>query len=370
MSRCLVTGAAGFVGSHLCEQLIAAGHSVVGARRVHPLLPAPDQRAQPQPAARCRGFHFHELDLRTADLAPVLTASTSVFHVAAMAGLLKSWQQFDQYVTCNILATQRLLDAAVAARCPALHPLLDLFRLWPLCNRQRESPLAPVSPYGITKLAAEQLCRAYGQKDGLACHHPAPLSPSTARASAPTWAITSLSASCSPANRSWWTATAPTAAATPLCLTACAASDPGGRPAAPQRRPDLQHRRRRRGQCQPGAGDARRAYRRSRRMSRYGPPRPGDQRRTVADTAKAQRCLAIVPHGGARRASRPGGVAACRDGSLTFCRTPAVYAARRSVTVTTLGSTKTVPSGSTRVGTRWRAGGQVQKVVVALLCPG
>lgn len=60
-------------------------------------------------------FHFHELDLREADLLPVLEGVDTVFHVAAMAGLLKSWQQFEDYMTCNIPATQRLFSSAMVA---------------------------------------------------------------------------------------------------------------------------------------------------------------------------------------------------------------------------------------------------------------
>ena len=115
MTRCLVTGAAGFVGSHLSEHLIAGGHDVVGVDAFIPYYPRPIKERNLAWLRQSPAFTFHELDLRTAGLAPVLDGVEIVFHTAAMAGLLEL-AEFDQYMTCNILATQRLLDAAVAAQ--------------------------------------------------------------------------------------------------------------------------------------------------------------------------------------------------------------------------------------------------------------
>jgi nucleoside-diphosphate-sugar epimerase len=81
--------------------------------------------------------------------------------------LLKSWQQFEEYMTCNVLATQRLLAAAVAANVGHFLHCSTSSVYGRFATGDEHAPLAPVSPYGITKLAAEQLCRAYGEKDGL-----------------------------------------------------------------------------------------------------------------------------------------------------------------------------------------------------------
>ena len=113
MAHVLVTGAAGFVGSHLSETLLAAGHTVVGVDAFIPYYPRAIKERNLASALANPAFAFHELDLRHAALAPVLAGVEIVFHTAAMAGLLKSWQQFEEYMTCNILATQRLLAAAV-----------------------------------------------------------------------------------------------------------------------------------------------------------------------------------------------------------------------------------------------------------------
>lgn len=167
MAHCLVTGAAGFVGSHLSEQLLAAGHTVAGIDAFIPYYPRELKERNLAGLRREARFTFHELDLRSADLAPAFEGVEMVFHLAAMAGLLRSWQQFDQYMSCNILATQRLLEAAVAARVQHLLHCSTSSVYGRFATGDERSPLAPVSPYGITKLAAEQLCHAYGQKDGL-----------------------------------------------------------------------------------------------------------------------------------------------------------------------------------------------------------
>lgn len=161
MSHCLVTGAAGFIGSHLCEALLARGHSVTGLDAFIPYYPRAAKelnlaglRAQPR-------FTFHEADLRTADLAPLLAGSEVLFHLAAMPGLMKSWTDFQAYETCNIAGTQRLLEAARTAQLRQFIHVSTSSVYGKEATQGEEAPLQPFSPYGITKLAAEQLCRAY-----------------------------------------------------------------------------------------------------------------------------------------------------------------------------------------------------------------
>lgn len=169
MTTCLVTGAAGFVGSHLCELLVAKGHTVIGVDAFIPYYPralkernlAEVARAiQDTPGAAC--FTFRELDLRIDDLTPHLDGVDAVFHLAAMAGLRRSWTEFDRYVSCNIQATQRLLEAAVHSQVKHFLNISTSSVYGRFATGNEDAPLAPVSPYGITKLAAEQLCRAYG----------------------------------------------------------------------------------------------------------------------------------------------------------------------------------------------------------------
>lgn len=167
MAHIVVTGAAGFVGSHLCERLLAEGNTVLGIDAFIPYYPRPLKERNLAGLLANPAFTFAEIDLRTGDLAPLLAGADTLFHTAAMAGLLKSWQQFEEYMTCNVLATQRLLAAAVAANVGHFLHCSTSSVYGRFATGDEHAPLAPVSPYGITKLAAEQLCRAYGEKDGL-----------------------------------------------------------------------------------------------------------------------------------------------------------------------------------------------------------
>ena len=167
MSRYLVTGAAGFIGSHLCEALLARGHAVAGLDAFIPYYPRAAKeknlaglKAQPR-------FAFHEADLRTDELAPLVAGCDAIFHLAAMPGLMKSWTDFQLYESCNILGTQRLLDAARHAQLGQFIHISTSSVYGKEATQGEDAPQQPFSPYGITKLAAENLCRAYAANFGL-----------------------------------------------------------------------------------------------------------------------------------------------------------------------------------------------------------
>jgi nucleoside-diphosphate-sugar epimerase len=165
---CLVTGAAGFIGSHLCDRLLADGYSVRG---VDCFTDYYGRAIKEQNLALARGhrrFDFRELDLAGGVPADVVKDVEVVFHLAAMPGLVRSWTHFDDYNRCNLTATHRLVDAFRGS--PTLKKLVyastssvygkDAFG-------DESLPVVPSSPYGITKLAGEQLCRVYGAEFGL-----------------------------------------------------------------------------------------------------------------------------------------------------------------------------------------------------------
>jgi nucleoside-diphosphate-sugar epimerase len=166
--RSLVTGAAGFIGSHLCETLLAAGHEVVGLDAFIPYYPRLIKEANLSGLRANPHFTFYELDLRTDDLAPALEGVDTVFHLAAMGGLVLSWTHFDLYMTCNIQATERLLaairqtgkvDKFIYASTSSIYGS-------DVTGPETATP-HPVSPYGITKLAGEHLVQAYDRQFGI-----------------------------------------------------------------------------------------------------------------------------------------------------------------------------------------------------------
>jgi nucleoside-diphosphate-sugar epimerase len=167
--RCIVTGAAGFIGSHLCERLLQLGHHVLGVDAFIPYYsPAVKERNLVQ-ARSHPAFRLHRLDLRKDLLEAVLADADVVFHLAAMPGLNQSWTDFDAYATCNLQATHRLLEA-IRRFAPGLHRLIyaSTSSVYGRFGSGDESlPTKPVSPYGVTKLAAENLCRAYADTHDL-----------------------------------------------------------------------------------------------------------------------------------------------------------------------------------------------------------
>jgi nucleoside-diphosphate-sugar epimerase len=166
--RCLVTGAAGFIGSHLCERLLRDGHQVVGLDAFIPYYPRPLKEANLQPARGNAAFAFHAADLRTDPLDRLLDGVEVIFHLAAMAGLTRSWTDFDLYASCNVTATQRLLEAVRRTGGVRRFVYASTSSVYGrYASGDEAMPARPISPYGVTKLAAENLCRAYAEEQGL-----------------------------------------------------------------------------------------------------------------------------------------------------------------------------------------------------------
>ncbi|MGW0445375.1 NAD-dependent epimerase/dehydratase family protein [Streptosporangium sandarakinum] len=166
LRRAVVTGAAGFIGSHLCQTLLSLGVSVIGADR---RSPDQHQGAAINLAAILHqpGFIFIPGDLRTCAVEPLLLDADVVFHLAGIPGVHPSWgADFDDYVASNISATQRLMRAITRLRIPRLVVASSSS----VYGATDGSPSAetdrprPASPYAVTKLAEEQLCLAYAAR--------------------------------------------------------------------------------------------------------------------------------------------------------------------------------------------------------------
>jgi UDP-glucose 4-epimerase len=168
--KALVSGAAGFIGSHLTAELLEQGAQVVGLDCFTDYYPRPVKEANLAENRTHRHFQFVEARLQDVDLAAVLDGVTHVFHLAAQAGVRKSWgRDFRTYTDHNVDASQRLLEACVGR---PLHRFVyasssSLYGDAVAIPMREDALPQPVSPYGVTKLAAEQLCHLYQVNYGI-----------------------------------------------------------------------------------------------------------------------------------------------------------------------------------------------------------
>lgn len=165
----LVTGAAGFIGSHLVERLTSDGSEVKAVDCLTDYYEPAQKRQTLEILRGIPGCTVIEADLATCDLTEIVEGVDLVFHQAGQPGVRSSWIDFGTYVTQNVVVTQRLLDTAAGS---------DLTRFvyassssvygTALRYPTEETSLPkPISPYGVTKLAAEHLCELYGREIGV-----------------------------------------------------------------------------------------------------------------------------------------------------------------------------------------------------------
>jgi nucleoside-diphosphate-sugar epimerase len=166
--KALVTGVAGFIGSTLAERLLDSGSDVLGIDCFTDYYPRAIKERNLTTLRNHPHFTFRELDLSLGVPAEVTTGVELVFHLAAMAGLTRSWLDFDSYNRHNLTATHRLLEALKGQ--PTLKRVIyastsSVYGKY--ASGDESLPTRPSSPYGITKLAAEQLCRVYADEFGV-----------------------------------------------------------------------------------------------------------------------------------------------------------------------------------------------------------
>lgn len=167
----LVTGAAGFIGSHLTDSLLEDGRRVVGVDCLSDYYDPEIKRGNLRGASRKEAFEFHERNILDMDLDPVLDRVDAVFHLAAQAGVRASWgKEFEEYVTQNIRATQHLLESIKDHdRNPpvVMASSSSVYGIPASLPMNEEMRAAPFSPYGVTKQAAENLGLLYAHNFGL-----------------------------------------------------------------------------------------------------------------------------------------------------------------------------------------------------------
>ena len=168
--KAVVTGAAGFIGSHLSAALLESGATVTGIDCFTDYYARPLKEANLATLKGHPGFTFIEAALHELDLGAAIAGSTHVFHLAAQAGVRKSWgRDFDVYTRNNVEATQRLLEALVGMPIQK-YVYASSSSVYgdhvPLPMRE-DAYLQPLSPYGVSKLAAEHLGHLYWANYGV-----------------------------------------------------------------------------------------------------------------------------------------------------------------------------------------------------------
>lgn len=169
MNRALVTGAAGFIGSNLVDALLAAGTVVVGVDSFTDYYSTARKRANIADAMRHPNFTLVNDDLAECDLDRLLDGADAVFHLAAQPGVRGSWgANFATYAHRNLVVTQHLLEALVRHPVPTVvASTSSVYGENDGAAIGEDAPFRPVSPYGMTKAAAEQLIGVYRRDRGV-----------------------------------------------------------------------------------------------------------------------------------------------------------------------------------------------------------
>jgi len=168
--RALVTGCAGFVGSHLTESLLEDRHEVLGVDCFNANYGRADKLRNLERAREWSTFEFVPVDLARGDLDDLVADCDVLFHLAAEPGVRTSWGPgFERYVRNNVSATQHLLEAARTApgRRVVYASSSSVYGQAETRPTREDALPRPMSPYGVTKLAAEHLCAAYAASLGL-----------------------------------------------------------------------------------------------------------------------------------------------------------------------------------------------------------
>jgi UDP-glucose 4-epimerase len=171
METAIVTGVAGFIGSHLAEKLLENKFKVIGIDNFTNYYPKKIKENNLLNCTKNENFVFYEHDLIDLDLISIFKKSNYLFHMAAQPGVRSSWgTNFETYVKENIIVTQKVLE--VAKHTNSLKKIIIASSSSVYGNQEGKmnedtSFLKPISPYSITKLAAENLSIIYAKNFNL-----------------------------------------------------------------------------------------------------------------------------------------------------------------------------------------------------------
>src|SRR6266536_1604414 len=166
----VITGVAGFIGSHLAEKLLGSGHEVVGVDKFLDNYAREFKDSNLSQFVRHPSFKFINDDLVNIELRQLLNQTDYIFHLAAQPGVRSSWgEEFSHYSHNNILATQLLLEACkqVKVRKFVYASSSSVYGDTDDLPMRESGGTRPVSPYGVSKLAAEHLCYLYWKAFGI-----------------------------------------------------------------------------------------------------------------------------------------------------------------------------------------------------------
>ena len=168
-AKIIVTGVAGFIGSSIAQRLLDRGDEVVGIDCITDYYPERMKRANLEPLLAVDRFTFVEKNILDVDWTPILEGAAEVYHQAAQAGVRASWgKSFEIYTNQNVLATQVLLEALKGSDIRVVYASSSsVYGDSPALPMREDDLPRPLSPYGVTKLAAEHLCRLYHKNFGL-----------------------------------------------------------------------------------------------------------------------------------------------------------------------------------------------------------
>ena len=168
MIKVTVTGACGFIGSHLTKQLIERGFHVVGVDCLDDNLYSRSvKESRLKELKQLSNFDFANINIATDELDSSFSDSKFVFNLAAIPGQVLSWKLFDKYVASNILGTKKVIDSCIRNKVTKIIHASTSSVYGKFAVGDEFQDTKPISPYGITKLAAENLLFALTSSNNL-----------------------------------------------------------------------------------------------------------------------------------------------------------------------------------------------------------